>query len=272
MKFILEQDMGNLAIGERAICLDRLSYVKKSRYEGVIEIPLKDIRGIPKEDLRDIVNFLNDAYKDVGNISAVYFVVDGVTTSVAVPNQSVVEEPKEPVKIGFAFNGWLDEDDEIFDFATLITKDTTLTASYTALEVFTVTFINGEDETTKDVFDGYLTTPPEIAPVFGFDLDGWFEEGGLVAFDFETPITDNITLTTAFTEWEKHTVTFDDGATTTPVSVYDGYTVDAPEDPVKEGHTFLGWFLGEAVESFDFSEPIEGDITLTAAFEADNEE
>lgn len=37
---------------------------------------------------------------------------------------------------------------------------------------------------------------------------------------------------------------------------------DRPDDPVKDGYTFAGWYLND--EEFDFLDPINEDIILTA--------
>ncbi len=66
---------------------------------------------------------------------------------------------------------------------------------------------------------------------------------------------------------EKYTVTFnaDNGSTPVEVEVEKGKTVAEPNDPVKAGFTFEGWFLGAS--EFDFQTPIVADITLVAQWE-----
>ena len=64
---------------------------------------------------------------------------------------------------------------------------------------------------------------------------------------------------------EKHTVSFVvDGVTVSSAKVEHGQTVAKPDDPVKDGFTFDGWFLDGA--SYDFASPVTGDLTLTAHF------
>jgi len=66
-----------------------------------------------------------------------------------------------------------------------------------------------------------------------------------------------------------HTVTFnsDNGVAPVLVPVQEGNTVTRPaSDPVKAGHTFLGWFAGESTTAFDFTTPITANITLKARY------
>ncbi|MBR4171189.1 MAG: leucine-rich repeat protein [Kiritimatiellae bacterium] len=63
----------------------------------------------------------------------------------------------------------------------------------------------------------------------------------------------------------KYTVTFDaDGGTPVPAqqSVEAGSKATKPNDPVKDGYDFTGWYNGNA--AFDFDTPITASITLTA--------
>ena len=63
-------------------------------------------------------------------------------------------------------------------------------------------------------------------------------------------------------------ITFDpaNGGNTTEVTVTSGELPNRPEDPTREGYTFLGWYLGET--AYDFTAPVTGDLTLAARWEA----
>ena len=65
-----------------------------------------------------------------------------------------------------------------------------------------------------------------------------------------------------------YTVTFVADGNETTQTVKDGETADEPEKPTKAGHEFLGWFEEGSENAFDFGQPITGDVTLTARFEA----
>lgn len=77
------------------------------------------------------------------------------------------------------------------------------------------------------------------------------------------------------------TVTFDSkgGSDVADQTVGEGETAAKPEDPVYDGYHFLGWFVEPTLENivnketleyntFDFSAPVTGDVTLTALWTA----
>ncbi|MDT7508233.1 InlB B-repeat-containing protein [Bifidobacterium sp. H6bp22N] len=64
-----------------------------------------------------------------------------------------------------------------------------------------------------------------------------------------------------------YTVTFNDpdGKTRTPSqSVPGGGQASRPKDPARDGYLFNGWFTGNTAVAYDFSQPVTGNITLTA--------
>ena len=65
---------------------------------------------------------------------------------------------------------------------------------------------------------------------------------------------------------EVWTVTFDCGAWTTiaDVQVEDGETISMPKLPESASYQFIKWTLNG--ETFDFSTPITGDITLVLVY------
>ena len=69
------------------------------------------------------------------------------------------------------------------------------------------------------------------------------------------------------------TVTFDDmvdGTANKEVKVLKGSKVAKPEDPVREGYTFAGWYADEALtEAYDFGSPVNEDTTLYAKWTED---
>ena len=64
---------------------------------------------------------------------------------------------------------------------------------------------------------------------------------------------------------ETITVELDNDGKKQTLEVNDEFT--APQDPVKEGHTFLGWFLDGSDTPFDFNTKIEASIVLVAKWQ-----
>ena len=114
---------------------------------------------------------------------------------------------------------------------------------------------------------GLTATKPADPTLKGYTFAFWYlgeDEQNATAYDFNTPVTENITLTA---KWNinKYTVAFNtDGGTPVPPAqeVEYGLTATEPAAPEKTGYTFDGWYLGD--EKYDFSAAVEQNITLTA--------
>ena len=140
-------------------------------------------------------------------------------------------------------------------------------------EVYTVTF-NSYGGTpvppAQEVEYGLTATKPADPTLKGYTFAFWYlgeDEQNATAYDFDTPVTENITLTA---KWNinKYTVAFNtDGGTPVPPAQEVEYGLTATEPtpaPEKEGYAFTGWYLDEAEEPFSFDTTITSDITLTA--------
>ena len=89
-------------------------------------------------------------------------------------------------------------------------------------------------------------------------------------FNFDTIITDNMTLYAKFTINE-YTVSFNTFSESTIESKTVKYntTIKAPTAPTKEGYTFDGWYSDENfVNKFNFNTPITANTTLYAKWNA----
>ena len=137
-------------------------------------------------------------------------------------------------------------------------------------EVYTVTFdsYGGTPVPPKqEVEYGHTATKPADPTLKGYTFAFWYlgeDEQNATAYDFNTPVTGDITLTA---KWNinKYTVAFNtDGGTPVPPAqeVEYGLTATEPAAPEKTGYTFDGWYLGD--EKYDFSAAVEQNITLTA--------
>ena len=130
--------------------------------------------------------------------------------------------------------------------------------------VYTITF-NSNDGTSvapQDVNAGEKLTEPTPAPTkVGFTFDGWYEDSTFSKkFDFNTPITDNMTLYANWTE-NKYTLTFDangGSGTMAPIADLTGeHTLPANEFTAPSGKQFKGWSLttdGAIVTKVDMTE------------------
>ena len=130
--------------------------------------------------------------------------------------------------------------------------------------VYTITF-NSNDGTSvapQNVNAGEKLAEPTPAPTkVGFTFDGWYEDSTFnKEFDFNTPITDSMTLYAKWTE-NKYTLTFDaNGGTGSMTAIADltgEYTLPANEFTAPSGKQFKGWSLttdGAIVTKVDMTE------------------
>ena len=186
--------------------------------------------------------------------------------------------PVAPTLKGYTFAFWyLGEDEQnatAYDFDTPVTGDITLTAKWN-INKYTVTFdsYGGTPVPPKqEVEYGLTAAEPDDPTLKGYTFAFWYlgeDEQNATAYDFDTPVTGDITLTA---KWNinKYTVTFDSyGGTPVPPKQEVEYGLTATEPttaPTKTGYTFDGWYLGD--EKYDFSDAVEQNITLRAKWEA----
>ncbi len=153
--------------------------------------------------------------------------------------------PAIPSREGYAFNGW----DKEF---TNITADTTVTAQYLA-NAFTVTFVDYDGTVlfAKAIEFGNAAVAPETPAREGYTFIGWDKD-----FSY---VTENMTVTAQY-KINTYTVTFVnyDGSVISTETVEYGNAAIAPENPTREGYTFIGW-------DKDFSN-ITADTTVTAQY------
>lgn len=154
-------------------------------------------------------------------------------------------------KTGYTFNGWNTESDGTGASYTAgeeftIIENTTLYAQWEAIPTYTVTFDSdgGSDVTTQIIEEGETATTPSAPTKVGHTFIGWYN--GDTEFDFDTPITGNITLKAKWTI-NTYTLTWDvNGGNAlagdyTSGSVKYGATITKPADPTRDGYRFDGW-------------------------------
>ena len=134
----------------------------------------------------------------------------------------------------------------------------------------TVTFrIDSTPYLTTPVLDGVKVDEPAAPTKEGHTFAGWCtDEAGTTSYDFEAPVTTDLTL---YAKWtvNTYTVTFDaNGGTVTPADAEVAYNtpVSAPVAE-KAGYTLEGWYAREDFSgtAWDFSaNPVTGTLTLYA--------
>lgn len=150
-------------------------------------------------------------------------------------------------------------------------KFSTYAVAYKPDITYTVTFNDGTNKWTVDVKSGEKVAAPESMPTKdGVTAQFWYK-GTLTstskptAYDFNTPVTANMTLNAYY--GKTFTVTFSGISPSTTVKVTEGDKVARPADPVKEGYTFKGWYSDKTAKTlYNFDTPVTKDITLYAGF------
>lgn len=196
--------------------------------------------------------------------------------TLTVPDGSTVQQPENPVRNGYDFQGWVNIDGSTFDFTQPITADTLISAKWKKHEepkpVFhTVTFNSngGTSVEPQTVREGLTVRQPADPEKDSYVFDGWYVGNDL--YDFNQPVTEDLTLTAVYhrkpaPQPNMYTVSFDtgEGSKVDPQTIIEGKTVVRPADPSRDGYTFAGWLLGG--KPYDWETPVTSDLTLTASW------
>lgn len=192
----------------------------------------------------------------------------------AVESQSVerggkVLYPVTPTKENYVFAGWFTDEEltEEYDFSQEVTSSFTLYAKWTHSYCDVVFDAKGGSpaETQKVVIGGKAAKPEDPAKE-GYTFAFWCSDSGATnEFDFNTPINADTTL---YARWvlNEYTVAFNSngGSAVESQTVSHGGLAVFPAMPEKEGYSFYKWCDKYLENEFDFSTPIERDMTLFA--------
>ena len=148
--------------------------------------------------------------------------------------------------------------------------------TYTVAKQYEVTFKanNGSQDTVVKVFDGKTVAKPSDPSKAGFAFAGWFADEALTsAYDFDAPVTGDVTLYAKWAAVHKVTFVYGTGADDLVVEVIDGQAVTKPADPTYEGWNFEGWFLVKNADGtldvdseYDFATPVKADMKIYAGW------
>ncbi|HHX75767.1 MAG TPA: hypothetical protein GX698_00145, partial [Acholeplasmataceae bacterium] len=158
-----------------------------------------------------------------------------------------------------------------FKYQSLVTKRT-YALTVEKIVTYTITFISESDTVIESqrIHQGALVNKPDDLVKTGYTFLGWFLDD--LAFDFNTPVTKDMTLTA---RWQKdeveayYTLSFE----TNSLTIIESQTVrknenfTKPDDPIKEGYIFDGWYLDPTLDTpFDFNMPATMDLTIYAKY------
>ena len=248
------------------ITLEALTIPEKEGYKVVFYNEKDEEYDISKGLTEDVV--LKAKYVEIKTYTVKFESNGGSKVeSIKVQDGEKAEKPTDPTKDGYVFDGWY-LGEEKFDFSTPITKDITLKARWNDGEKINVIF-KVDDTTYKTIAvkENSKVTKPANPTKKGYKFVEWQLDGK--AFDFNTKITEEITLIATFEESKSVTVTFVDEDGKTKLSskeVETGGKVAKPTDPTKTGYKFVEWQVKSTSKKYDFNTAVNDDLTLKAVW------
>ncbi|MCH5161201.1 MAG: InlB B-repeat-containing protein, partial [Clostridiales bacterium] len=188
--------------------------------------------------------------------------------------EKLTEPELNTERTGYRFLGWFvaKEGGKQWNFKEdVVTEQFDLITKY--VKVHTVTFDyndgTGKKE-TKTVDDGTAVPEPEAPTRSGYGFGGWYADGGEQPWNFDTKVTDDMTLTA---KWVAEvSVTFylyyEDGVRGEQVGKVTGITPgnsvgeSMPEQPSRPGYKFVKWVYNG--EEFTAETEVTADIEVYA--------
>ena len=229
--------------------------------------------------LEDIIyTYENDKLTDESRANVTF---DGENAQIVYIGKQAICPATEPTKEEteshtYTFDGWYNGDTK-WDFDDSVQGSMNLVSRFIETEKakYSVTFNadNGTDSVSVPVYVGSYVKEDQIPANPEKELDGTFAYtfvcwslDGQNAYDFTTPVTEDIVLTAVYTTKPLYTVTMGEET----VKVVEGGKIEKPIDPTKEStaefdYTFDGWYSGETKWDFE-NDTVTSELTLTAKF------
>ena len=175
------------------------------------------------------------------------------------------EKIEDPFKTGYTFTGWYNENEEKVEYPIIVTKDITLHSKY-EINKYTITFNDEDRITTKEVNYNNKVEPVINQGKTGYTFKYWSIEKGGKEYNFNTLVTENMTLYAVY-EINKYTVTYiNEGSEYHKEELTYKSKHEKIEDPFKTGYTFTGWY-NENEEKVEYPIIVTKDITLHSKYE-----
>lgn len=214
----------------------------------------KDPSGNKGDDTVTISNmtFVTDTFYTKAKLS---FETNGgnEVDTVEVYTNAKINQPADPEKEGYFFDGWYADADltNKFDFATGIAADATIYAKW--LKGVKVIYANTGDTAVETVVvkPGAAIAQPSVTPVKNDQyFNGWYaDEECTTAFDFAAGVAED---TVVYAGWRNPIkVAFNSNGGSAIEDIYTDVNVaiTLPAEPVKEGYVFAGWYKEQELYS-----------------------
>ena len=145
--------------------------------------------------------------------------------------QSAISAPADPVREGYTFLGW---NPALPDKMPL--NGLSVTAQWQINKHVLTYYVDNEVYKTIENIEYVTPITPESEPTkVGYSFSGWST--------IPSTMPDNNVSVTGTFSINQYTITFntDGGSEVTPITQDYQSVVSAPDDPIREGYTFLGW-------------------------------
>lgn len=169
-------------------------------------------------------------------------------TNIEIKEGEAIKLPESPIKEGYTFVGWVNQENNVVTTETKIKKNITLEAIWVKKEAETITIsFNTGDIKNIAVEKGTIVLLPVDPIKEGYIFAGWLNQNDNIVTE-KTVINEDTTLKALWIKEgsEIKTVTFnaDGGSAVDKIIIEKGKVIRFPINPIKEGYIFKGWIDG----------------------------
>ncbi|MBQ1827275.1 MAG: InlB B-repeat-containing protein [Erysipelotrichaceae bacterium] len=177
------------------------------------------------------------------------------------------QKPNDPVKANNRFLGW-NHEGKPYDFSSAVSSDVVLIAQYVPIRTVVFNYGGTAPDRIVRVENGAVIIRPADPQKGGYIFVGWYEKDQ--PFDFEKPVRADAIIDAVFRKICTVTYVFENGEPNISVNVLEGELIEIPQEPVREGYEFSGWYHGDQL--YDFQQPVSDSMVLTAGWKEKGEQ